>query len=80
MELTEEQKEAIRKFLKSIIDDVSKMFNAVKDAINKIKALFDNYISKMEHCRRYKLLKSIGIKRYEPFFQRKGANHCRNNC
>ncbi|HHV09981.1 MAG TPA: hypothetical protein GXX75_06865 [Clostridiales bacterium] len=76
MELTQEQKEVIRK----IAEAFRKIIAAVKETINRVKEFFNTYIVSLEPKRRYKFLRSIGIKNYVPFFRRRGVIHCRNNC
>lgn len=80
MELTQEQIEAVRKFTDHIVDTFRRFCEAVKRMLEKIKVHFNKCILEMEPRKRYKLLKSIGIRHYEPFFRRKGVIHCRNNC
>ena len=80
MELTHEQKEIIREFAEKIVDVFKKFCEAVNKIFEKVKAYFNKFIYKMEPHERYKYLKSIGIRYYEPFFQRRGIIRCRNNC
>lgn len=94
MESTQEQKEALEqigKAVKEAIDKIVKTANAlydwITDVIARVKetlirswSYLKTYIMKLPPKQRYKLLKSMGIKNYLPFFRRDGVIHCRNNC
>lgn len=94
MESTQEQKEALEqigKAVKEAIDKIVKTANALydwmTDVIARVKetlirswSYLKTYIMGLPPKQRYKLLKSMGIKNYIPFFQRNGVIHCRNNC
>lgn len=83
-ELTQEQKDAIDKIVKAfqiIAEAIKKMFNRIKDLRNELSRRFNLYISSLHPKKRYKFLKSLGIRNYlPPHFRRNGVIHCRNNC
>jgi hypothetical protein len=94
MELTQEQKEALEQIgnaVKEAVNKIVKTANAlyewmknviarVKETLLKSWDYLKTYIMKLSPKQRYKLLKSIGVKNYLPFFRRDGVIHCRNNC
>lgn len=94
MEITQEQKEALEqigKIVKEAVDKIVKtaktLYEWMKSVIARAKeALIKSwdymkaYIMELPPKQRYKLLKSIGIKNYLPYFRRDGVIHCRNNC
>lgn len=94
MELTIEQKEALEKIAKVVNDtaikiskDINTLYKWIRRVIAKVKELLimswkyiKSHIMELPPKQRYKLLKSMGIKNYLPFFRRNGVIHCRNNC
>jgi molecular chaperone GrpE (heat shock protein) len=79
-ELTQEQKDAVKKFVKRLVNTIDELWNLIKKALNDIAHNFNTYIRGLNPKKRYKFLKAIGIKNYLPFFHRDGVIHCRNNC
>lgn len=94
MELTQEQKDALENIARAVSEALEKISKAVntlyewmKNIVSKVRELLlkswdylKTCIMKIPPKQRYKLLKSMGIKNYLPFFQRDGVIHCRNNC
>jgi hypothetical protein len=83
MELTQEQKEALEKLTKvvnALYEWVKNVVSKVKEALLKSWSYLKTYIMKLPPKQRYKLLKSIGIKNYLPFFRRDVVIHYRDNC
>lgn len=82
-ELSNETKESLKSVVDSIIKAFKNLYQELKkiaDATNRTFSIYLEYILKMEPRKRYKYLKSIGIKDYIPFFNYNGMYHCRNNC
>ncbi len=79
-ELTQEQKDAVKKFANQIVNAFEKLLNLIQEALHTIAHNFNAYICSLKPRKRYKFLKAIGIKNYLPFFRRNGIIRCRNNC
>lgn len=79
LELTDRQKEALQKLANNIKEFAREVWEKLKQAINQLKEAFQIYVSNLEPKKRYKFLKSIGVRNYIPFFKRK-VFRCRNNC
>lgn len=63
----------------NLCEVLKEVWRKIKKIIISTSKVFIDYIYTLEPRRRYKLLKSIGIKNYIPFFKRE-TFQCRNNC
>lgn len=71
----EKLNEACKTLAGAIADVISELVELMKDVIEVIDSVI-----KLPPKQRYKTIKSLGIKDYEPFFKRKGMYRCRNTC
>lgn len=79
-EPTKEQEDAIQRFADSIKEFFEKIWNGLKRALGDIAEAFRDYIMSLRPKQRYKLIKSIGIKKHIRHFGRNSIIRCRNNC
>lgn len=78
-ELTEKQKEVMINLINGIKELAKRICEAFKEAITRITEAFNLYVSNLTPKKRYRFLKVIGVKDYEPFFKTK-VYRCRSNC
>lgn len=81
--LSNELKERLASALNGIINAIKNLYEKLEIVAKAICNAFNTYLKnivKMDPRKRYKYLKSIGVKDYVPFFNRNGIYHCRNNC
>jgi hypothetical protein len=80
MELTQEQKDALTKFVETIRKTINELWENIKKLIDEIYHSLSSYTMSLEPRERYKFMKSIGAYDYIPIFRRLGVFRCRNNC